>query len=84
MKKISILIAAATIVGCSTTPPAIQEGPNAEVSFDGLHAIDNSVFQNAWADPDIDFSRYEKIMPGGAFFEFRAVKKSSATYRSPN
>lgn len=82
MKKILILIAATTVVGCSTTPPTIQEGPNAEVSFDGLHAIDNSVFQNAWTDPDIDFSRYEKIMPGGAFFEFRAVKKSSATYRS--
>ena len=54
----------------------MQEGPDAEVSFDGLHLIDNARFAQAWADPDIDFSRYNKVMGGGATFEFRAVKNT--------
>ncbi len=82
MKKIFLVFAAMIMAGCSSAPPTIQEGPNAEVSYDGLHAIDNSVFRAAWADPDVDFSRYSKIMPGGAFFEYRAVKKTSGTYRA--
>ena len=77
--KISLLIiAAVAIAGCTTAPPSVQEGPNAEVSFDGLHRVDNAIFKLAWRDPDIDFPRYTKIMPGGAFFEFRAVKKTSS------
>ena len=79
MKKILLTISAVVIAGCSSAPPTIQEGPNAEVSYDGLHAIDNSRFKLAWADPDIDFSKYDKIMPGSAFLEFRAVKKVSRT-----
>ena len=79
MKKIISTFATLVIAGCSSAPPTIQQGPNAEVSYDGLHAIDNSIFKMAWADPDIDFSRYSKIMPGGAFFEYRAVKKTSGT-----
>jgi hypothetical protein len=79
MKKILLTFAAMTIAGCSSAPPTIQQGPDAEVSFDGLHVVDNSAFRQAWADPDIEFSRYNKIMPGGAFFEFRAVKRTSNT-----
>jgi hypothetical protein len=79
MKKILLTFAAMTIAGCSSAPPTIQQGPDAEVSFDGLHVVDNAAFREAWADPDIEFSRYNKIMPGGAFFEFRAVKRTSNT-----
>jgi hypothetical protein len=82
MKKILLTFAALTIAGCSSGPATIQEGPDAEVSFDGLHLVDNSAFKRAWADPDIDFSRYSKIMPGGAFFEYRAVKKTSNMARA--
>ena len=78
MKKIPLTIAALIFAGCSSAPPTIQEGPGAEVSYDGLHMVDNSIFRQAWADPDIDFSRYHRIMPGGAFFEYRAVKKTSS------
>ena len=79
MKKILLAFATLAITGCSSAPPTIQTGPDAEVSYDGLHAVDNSIFRQAWADPDIDFSRYHRIMPGGAFFEYRAVKKSSSS-----
>ncbi len=79
MKKILLTFAAMAIAGCSSAPATIQEGEDAEVSFDGLHVVDNAAFRQAWADPDIDFSRYSKIMPGGAFFEYRAVKKTSRT-----
>lgn len=82
MKKMLLLVAAVAVSGCSTAPATIQQGPNAEVSYDGLHAVDNSIFKLAWADPEIDFSRYKKVMPGGAFFEYRAVKKTSSTYRA--
>ena len=79
MKKIYFILAILMIAGCSSAPPTIQQGPDAEVSYDGLHLIDNSVFRQAWADPDIDFSRYNKIMPGGAFFEYRAVRRTSGS-----
>jgi hypothetical protein len=82
MKKILLTFAAMAIAGCTSAPATIQQGADAEVSFDGLHAIDNSIFREAWADPDIDFSRYSKFMPGGAFFEYRAVKKTSRTTRA--
>jgi uncharacterized protein YceK len=79
MKKIYLTLAVLMIAGCSSAPPTIQQGPDAEVSYDGLHAVDNSIFRQAWADPDIDFSRYHRIMPGGAFFEYRAVRKTSSS-----
>jgi hypothetical protein len=81
MRMTTLLVAALLLGACASKPASVQTGPDAEVTFDGLHRIDNSAFQEAWADPDIDWSRYDKIMPGGAFFEFRAVKKSSGTQR---
>ena len=69
------------ITAC-TPAPSIQEGPDAEVTFDGLVAINNSVFQRAWIDPDIDLSVYSKILPGGAEFEFRAVRSTGTSMRA--
>ena len=50
-----------------------------ETTFDGLVRIEKANFKLAWADPDVDFSAYDKYIPGGAVFEFRAVKKSSSS-----
>ena len=66
------------LTGCAPAP-TIQQGPDAEITFDGLVRIDNSAFSKAWIDPDVDLTQYTKIMPGGAEFEFRAVKKSNST-----
>ena len=76
MKATVLTLIAITIAACGSAAPTIQSGPDAEVSFDGLHRVDNSAFQMAWADPDIDFDHYTKVLPGGAFFEFRAVRKA--------
>ena len=46
-------------------------------TYDGLVRIDKGAFKLSWADPDIDFAHYNKVIPGGAHFQFRAVKKTS-------
>ena len=81
MKKFAILALAALVVGCAAQEPSFQQGPDAEKSFDGLVKIDNGRFKDSWADPDVDFSQYNKMMVGEAVFEFRAVKeKHTSTF----
>lgn len=65
------------LAACTNAPPTVDTSPNADVSFDGLHKINNSIFPHAWADPEIDFSVYDQYMGGGAYFEFRAVKRTT-------
>lgn len=79
MKKMIFMFSTLLLVACSSAPPTIEQGPEAEVTYDGLHKVDNARFAQAWADPDIDYSAYNKIMAAEAFFEFRAVKKSSTS-----
>ncbi len=81
MKKINsvlrlttTLIFAVVLVACTTAPPTIQTGPDAELSFDGLHKVDNSQADVAWARPDFDISGYTKIWLVGAGIEYRQVK----------
>ena len=80
MKRITSLVLIAMIAGCTQTAPTVQQGPDAEVTFDGLVRIDNARFKDAWVDPDIDFSRYNKVIVGQAAFEFQAVKKSTTLH----
>jgi hypothetical protein len=77
MKSVMLILLSLFVVGCTTAPPALQTGPDAERTFDGLVRVDNSRFGEAWADPEVDFSQYNKVMPGGARFEFRAVSKTA-------
>jgi len=72
-----LLTSAVIISGCASKPPTFQQGPDAEVSFDGLTRVDNTAFKKVWADPDADLSVYTKIIPIKAEIEFRAVKGSS-------
>ncbi len=77
MKSSTLVLLSLLIVACTSAPPALQTGPDAEYTFDGLVRIDKSRVRDAWADPEIDFSQYKKVMPGGAHFEFRAVSKTA-------
>jgi hypothetical protein len=78
MKLVLPLILVFTLAACAANP-TMQTGPDAERSYDGLVKIDGSRFREAWADPDAEWARYNKIMGGGSSFEFRAVKKSNRT-----
>ncbi len=77
MKSLMLVFLSLLIVACTSAPPALQTGPDAEYTFDGLVRVDNSRFRDAWADPEIDFSQYNKVMSGGAKFQFRAVSKTA-------
>lgn len=68
------LIIMITATACTSTPPSIQTGPDAEVTFDGLHKVDNSQADEAWAKPGLDLSKYTKIMTASAGIEYRPVK----------
>jgi hypothetical protein len=73
-------LAAVIIPGCATPgSPTIQSGPDAEVTFDGLHKVDNSKAELAWARPDFDISKYSKIMLVNSGFEYRKVTNKGRT-----
>lgn len=82
MRVFPLVVLAVVFAGCSSAPPTIQTGEEAEVSFDGLHKVDNSRFANAWADPTIDFTRYSKVIPGGAEYQFRTVDERTGSTRA--
>jgi len=74
-----VLAIAALSVACTATPPTIQTGPDAEVSFDGLHKVDNSQADLAWARPDFDISGYTRIMLVGEGVEYAPAKNRGRT-----
>jgi hypothetical protein len=75
-----VVSAVATLtVACTTAPATIQTGPDAEVSFDGLHKVDNSQADLAWARPDFDISGYTKIMLVGSGIEYAPAKNKGRT-----
>lgn len=74
-KPLATLLASLLIMtGCAGTASI---DTTAELTFDGLAPIKNSNFRVAWADPEVDFAKYNKIILVDAEFEFRAVKKTS-------
>jgi len=73
------LVFAVFSVACTTPSPTIQTGPDAELSFDGLHMVDNSRADLAWAREDFDISGYGKIWPVGAGIEYRQVDDRGST-----
>ena len=79
IKPLFVSLCLALFAVGSASAPSIPEGPDRELSFDGLVRVKHSQFTRAWVDPDIDLSRYTKIMGGGAQFQFRAVRKPPST-----
>lgn len=53
--------------------PRIQTGPDAEVSFDGLHRVDRTVMDMAWAKPTLDLTGYSKLMLASGGLAYREV-----------
>ncbi len=79
LRLITVLTFGFVLAGCETAPPTIQTGPDAELSFDGLHMVDNSQADVAWARPDFNLDGYTKIWPVGAGVEYRQVKNRGRT-----
>jgi len=75
MKNILLAVSALVLVACTATP-TIDTSPDAQLSYDGLAPVINSRFEEAWADPDVDLSAYNKVIAAAAEFEFRTHLKS--------
>jgi hypothetical protein len=69
------------LAGCQSEP-TVQSGPDAEVTYDGLHRVDNSVMKMAWVKPDLDLSGYTKLRLVGEGIEYRAVKAVGGSSRA--
>jgi hypothetical protein len=77
---VALLSLALFMAGCAASEPAtIQTGENAEVTFDGLHKVNHSKADEAWARPDIDLSGYTKIMPIRTGIEYRMTTNTGTT-----
>ena len=57
-------------------------GPNAEISFDGLHRVDNSQNQYVWVKPGLSLAGYNKVRLVGAGIEYRTVRAASGSSRA--
>lgn len=82
MNKVTIgaILVSALATGCATPPPTIDTSPTAEVTFDGLHEVQNSRADKAWAAPGLDLSGYTKIMLMNAGIEYRPGGNAGRTY----
>jgi Protein of unknown function (DUF3313) len=69
--SIALIFLALVLGACATPTPTLDTGPDADVSFDGLHEIKNSAAARAWAAPDVDLSGYAKIKLQSAGIEYR-------------
>ena len=75
MRKLIVFAAAVVAVaGCSSTGPTFQEGPDAEVTYDGLTRLDNTTMDVVWARTDIDLTSFNKVMFERVAVDFRAIE----------
>ena len=70
---ITAFILSVVSLGCTTAPPSIQTGPDAEITHDGLHKVENARSDAAWAVPDFDLSGYTNIMFVNLGIEYKEV-----------
>jgi len=78
----AILSAAAGLVllwhaGASDAQSISVAGSDADVTEEGLHRVDPSIMEAAWVRPDLDLSRYERILLMPTAVQFREVDERS-------
>ena len=74
----TILSAAAGLVlfwyaGGSGAQPILATGSDADVTEEGLHRVHPSIMEAAWVRPDLDLSRYSRILLVPTGVQFREV-----------
>ena len=62
IKHILGVVGTLTLVAACGGTPEVQTGDGAEVIGDNLHKVDNSKADMAYVDPNVDFSKYNKIL----------------------
>ena len=72
---VAVLGSALLLAVCQPPPPpTMRTGPEAEVTYDGLHRVDNAGFAMVWVKPGAGLARYTKIQTTKPTFHYRAVK----------
>jgi len=79
-----LLIAAAAVLtlSCAPSKPQLEQGPDAEVTHDGLVRVDRSRMQRAWMRPGMDLSHYTKFVVGPPVFRFKAARRGTHSVRT--
>ncbi|MEL7447719.1 MAG: DUF3313 family protein [Pseudomonadota bacterium] len=72
IRTVGLALAAVTLAGCASTPE-FQQGPDAEVTFDGLTRLTGTTMDTVWARTDTDLKGYTKVMFEGVGIEYRPV-----------
>lgn len=73
-----VLLLSVLVYSCSSQTASLQQGPGAEVTYDGLVRVDNADWQRVWARPDFNISAYSKIMFGGSEIQYRPTRRTSS------
>jgi hypothetical protein len=72
-----VLLSVLAIAACSSsTAPALQSGEDAEVTFDGLTRVDNTIMDSVWAQPGIDLRGVSKVIFVPVGISYRDVEPS--------
>ena len=79
-----ITITTVLILSACAGTPVVQQGPGAEVTYDGLHKVDGTQSDQVWIKPDIDLSRYDKIMLESAGIQYRRADATTRYDRNAN
>ena len=80
VRIIALGVVLATVSGCVSSPPAIDTGPDAQVTFDGLYPVKGGRMDAAWARPDFSLKQYSKIMLQGVGIEYRPGGESGKSF----
>ncbi|MEJ2540927.1 MAG: hypothetical protein P8188_13310, partial [Gemmatimonadota bacterium] len=71
------IVPLAVLAAACASGPALQTGPDAEVTYDGLTRVDNTAMQVVYLRVGADLSSYDKVMLQGAGVEFRPPPQGS-------
>ena len=86
-KPPAILSVAAGLVllwhaGGSGAQPILATGADADVTEEGLHRVHPSIMEAAWVRPDLDLSRYTRILLMPTAVQFREVDEQNYNART--
>lgn len=67
-------------LACASPEPAVQEGPGAEITFDGLHRVDHAAFQKVWVRPRVSLAGYQKVWLVYSGFAYKSPPRRRGPY----